>query len=136
MGPGSAADSSVLGGLGKFAPSLEEDGSNWVLYHDRMKDLLLSQSGFRKHLTGRAKPPAEPKITKGEEDTKDNLALVEKYEDDMDAYMRKESHIRLLICGTVPNRIQQRLISTRTAKAMWDLSLKSTTSGARRVTTL
>ena len=87
-------------------PKLKEDGSNWANYHDRMLDYLNGQPGFRKHLTGRARPPKALSIADQMDDDK-----VEAYEDALDLYIQRQSAIRSIILGSLPEKIQIRIKS-------------------------
>jgi len=95
-------------------PILNEGGTNWVLYKQRMYTSLLGQPGFRKHLTGRAKPPPAIDVSKAKPDEIDD------YEDKMDEYLQKEGAIQSIILASIPANLQARLAGTLTAKELWE----------------
>ena len=82
----------VLGKTSSLLPKLRDDGSNWVVYKERMWDLLVEQD-CRCHLMGRVKPPTVPKIDEKTSEA-DKEKLTEAYEVEMDEYSKKESTIR------------------------------------------
>lgn len=106
------------GSTGKLLPRLRDDGTNWVLYKERLHDILVGQ-GYRKHLMGREKAPVKTAITADMSDAKREEAL-DKYEELMDEYAKKESAIRSIILSTIPEKIQQRIVSVRPASATWE----------------
>jgi hypothetical protein len=86
------ADLSVLGSSGNLlTPVLKDDGSNWVLYNECMKDCL---QDFWKHLRDCAKPPKELVL---DDSTTKSQNLIDEYKVEMDAYLRKESFIQTVI---------------------------------------
>ena len=97
-----------------FVPKLKDDGSNWYNFRNRILDYIYGHDGYRKHLMGRVKPPA----ALSDADMKDP-AKVDAYEDQMDAFLKKESAIRSIILGSVPERIQNRIISATRASELW-----------------
>ena len=101
---------------GLTAPKLKDDGSNWVLYKARMVSFLQGHSGYRGHLIGRAVKPVS--LAGGDDDK------IKAYEDELDAWMTKESAIKSIILSSVSERHQVRLLSTpdpeeQTAAEMW-----------------
>ena len=99
------------GKITSLLPKLCDDGSNWVLYKERIYDVLVGQD-FRKHLHGRAKPPVMPTISAAMTDSEKAIAL-DAYEDRVDEYAKKESAIRAVLLSTVPEKIQQRIVHVR-----------------------
>src|SRR6185437_10242899 len=96
-------------------PKLKDDGSNWVLYQTQLTDYINGQPGFRKHLTGRAKPPKD--LTDVEKKDADK---VDTYEDSMDEYLQKQSAIRNLIHSTLQEKVRIRLMNPdHSVKDMW-----------------
>jgi transposase InsO family protein len=105
--------------INTLLPKLRDNGSNWVLYKERMWDVLVGQD-FRKHLMpGRARPPIAPKLTQSMTD-KEKEDAADRYEEAMDNYSRKESAIRAIILSTIPEKTQQRIIHVRPASATWE----------------
>src|SRR6202012_6012637 len=95
-------------------PKLKEDGSNWVLYRKRLIDYICGQAGYQKHFTGRAKPPTP--LTPIEKNDADK---VDAYEDAMDEYIQKQSAIRSIILGSLPEKIQIRIINKNHVADLW-----------------
>jgi hypothetical protein len=98
------ANSEALSKTSLLVPKLKEDGSNWVLYKTRLTDYICGHPGYRRHFTGRAKCPTPPT------DDTDPDAL-EKHEDNMDEFIQKQSAIRLIILGSLPEKLQVQLIN-------------------------
>jgi len=109
---------------GPQAPSLNEDGSNWVLYVRLMEDYIIGYgSGYRRHLAGRINRPLPPRPEK-DEDNPDEQPTVdpdeqEKYEQDMDDYEYIQSSIRNIILSSVSDRLKNRLLAAKSASDMW-----------------
>lgn len=96
-------------------PKLKSDGSNWVLYHSRLIDYINGQPGYRRHFTGREKEPTDL----SDADKKDD-AKVEAHEDLLDAYYQKQSAIRSIIMGTLPETIQVWIFHSKPVDKLWD----------------
>src|ERR1700761_9571433 len=72
---------------------LQQGGTNWVAYKDKMEQYLLGQPGYRKHLMGRAKEPTAPMLAK-DADESARKAYEKKYgayEDEMDKNSQRSS---------------------------------------------
>ena len=72
---------------GSGAPKLNDDGSNWVSYKQRMADYIVSHPRYYIHLKGLAKEPTKPK------DGETNKTALDKYAEDLDDYMSRQAGI-------------------------------------------
>jgi len=99
-------------------PKLLDDGSNWVLYREKITSIIEGQTGYRKHFRGRAQPPKALSGADAKDDDK-----VEKYEDSLDEYIQKQQAIRAIILPSIPESLQLRVISEEPVSAMWSAVL-------------
>ncbi|KAF7377884.1 Transcription factor [Mycena sanguinolenta] len=98
-------------------------GANYVSYKEKITEFLTGQPGFRKHLTGRVKPPAKPadlkeNATKAEQDVHEEL--LDSYEDEMDEYLQKQAAIASILTNSWPDDVHQQLIGIRPVHKLWE----------------
>jgi len=101
----------------KSLPKLRDDGHNWVIYKGRVYGYLVGQ-GYRRHLTGREKPPVKPVISP-EVKEEQREKLLNDYEDLVEKFEEKEEALRAIVLGTLPEKIQQRIIPIKPVSAFW-----------------
>ena len=105
---------------GLQAPVLKDDGSNWVVYKQYMEHYIIGyDTGYRRHLRGRAHEPQLPKKNK---DGTIDMDEEEEYENAMDEYERAQSSIIAIILSSISEHMRNRLLSRSPKKAheMWD----------------
>lgn len=110
MGPDTTKEEATSSGSyaikGLNLPKLAEDGSNWVLYQERVENAIIATKGLRRHLHGTVHKP-EPLEQRAEKWYKkgSNTPLtdeqVDMYEDTVDSYEQREAQVREYIYGTV-----------------------------------
>jgi hypothetical protein len=81
----------------------------------RIINYINGHTGYCRHLTGRAQPPAALSDT-----DKGDSGKVEAFEDAMDEYIQKQSAIRSIILGSLPEKIQVRVINSRVVSDLWN----------------
>jgi len=119
-----ATDLSITSTTSKLVttiPKLQQGGTNWVAYKDRMEQYLLGQPGYRKHLMGRAKEPTAPMLAKDADESakKAYEKKYDAYEDEMDEYLQKQSAIISTLTSTWPDDVHQLFMGVRPASALW-----------------
>ena len=94
-------------------PKLVEDGSNWVMYQERVENAIMATKGLRRHLLGTAR---KPETLEQKEDGKwykpgSTVAMSEddrgKHEETVDTYEQREAQVCEFIY-IPPNQRQQR----------------------------
>lgn len=93
-------------------PKLSADGSNWVLYKQRLESAITAK-GLRRHLIGTAKEPNPPK----KDATTDDL---EKHEDAIELYLQAREAANSMIFSTIPERLQIKVIALKSTKEIWE----------------
>ncbi|KZV98066.1 hypothetical protein EXIGLDRAFT_607369, partial [Exidia glandulosa HHB12029] len=125
-----ASDLSVVGGastkLVSTIPRLQPGGANWVVYKDRMLQYLLSQPGYRKHLTGRVKSPVAPVAPAADLEDDEKPAAQAKYETELDAYedkldeyLLKQAAISSVVISSIPEDVHHRFLNILPVSELW-----------------
>jgi hypothetical protein len=104
-------------------PKLQDDGSNWVMYKERIKNHLTSK-GLMRHFTGTARKPIEVedrngrlhKMGSANPMTDDEL---DTYLDILDTYAQKEAQVREVLYDTLSKTVTLQIKSQATATDMW-----------------
>ena len=88
-------------------PKLAEDGSNWVLYQERLENAVTAMKGLRRHLQGTmCKLEAIEQRSDRDWQTKEStqpltLEEVDKHEEAVDLYKKQEAQVCKFIYRTV-----------------------------------
>jgi hypothetical protein len=90
-------------------PKLQEDGSNWVMYKERIQNHLTSK-GLLRHLTGTARRPIETEEKNGKVYKKGNTTAMtddefETYLNSIDTYAQKEARVREVLYDTLTKTV-------------------------------
>ena len=90
-------------------PKLQEDGSNWVMYKERIQNHLTSK-GLLRHLTGTVKNPVETEEKNGKVHKKGNPTAMtddefKAYLDSINTYAQKEAQVREVLYDTLTKTV-------------------------------
>ena len=104
-------------------PKLQEDGSNWVMYKERIQNHLTSK-GLLRHLTGTAKRPIEIEEKNGKVHKKGNVTAMtddefETYLDSIDTYAQKEAQVREVLYDTLTKTVTLQIKGQPSAAESW-----------------
>jgi hypothetical protein len=122
MGPDSAMASSSM--KIHSLPKLEDNGSNWNTYKERVLNTLTSR-GLKRHVIGTAKRPTKIELRDdGEYYVKGQMAPlnedeIELYETKLDEYAQKQAQVRDIIYETVSQSAFAQIKGERTAAELW-----------------
>ncbi|KAF4614684.1 hypothetical protein D9613_002816 [Agrocybe pediades] len=124
MGPGDQSMSSQSNIKVSTLPKLQEDGSNWVTFKERVLNNLTSK-GLMRHVRGTAKCPEIPFVKNGEyfissknEPLTD--AQLEAQEVLVDAYDQKQAQVRETIYEITPKSVFLEVKDELTAAEVWN----------------
>ncbi len=122
MGPGDMSSSTSTIKLLNL-PRLKDDGTNYILYKERIPNVATSK-GLRRVLYGTAKKPVEMTEINGDYYLLGNLAPlsddeVEKQLTLQDAYDQKEAQVREMMYETISTSTFMQIKNEPTAAAMW-----------------
>jgi hypothetical protein len=118
MVPGNSSSNKVS------LPKLQDDGSNWVMYKERIKNHLTSK-GLMRHLTGTARKPAEVEEKDGKVHKKGNARPMtddelDTYLDTLDVYATKEAQVREVLYDTLSKTVFLQIKGQPTAAETWN----------------
>ena len=104
-------------------PKLQEDGSNWVMYKERVQNHLTSK-GLLRHLTGTAKRPMEIEEKNGKVHRKGNTTAMtddefETYLDSIDTYAQKEAKVHEVLYDTLTKTVTLQIKGQPSAAESW-----------------
>ena len=104
-------------------PKLQEDGSNWVMYKERIQNHLTSK-GLLRHYTGTARKPVEIEEKNGKMHKKGNATAmtdveVEAYLNLVDTYAQKEAQVREVLYDTLSKTVTLQIKGQSTAADAW-----------------
>ena len=104
-------------------PKLQEDGSNWVMYKERIQNHLTSK-GLLRHLTGTVKKPVETEEKNGKVHKKGNPTAMtddefETYLDSIDTYAQKEAQVREVLYDTLTKTVTLQIKGKPSAAESW-----------------
>jgi hypothetical protein len=104
-------------------PQLAEDGSNWIMYKERVYTAITAR-GLRKYVEGRAKLPAALPI-----DTTMNVPMmgtvpatdeeIEAHKDKIDEYHQKDSLVKQQLFSTITDRILLQVQRVGNSSEVW-----------------
>jgi hypothetical protein len=137
MGPATANEEnpSSTSVRGINLPKLAEDGSNWVLYQERLENAITATKGLRRHLQGTARKP-EPLETRDDQKVYakgGTVALtndqIDAYEEATDIFEQREAQVREFIYGTVDPSTFIQIKGSRAAEVWKKLKMIHATKG-------
>jgi len=104
-------------------PKLQEDGSNWVMYKERIQNHLTSK-GLLCHYSGTARKPIEIEEKNGKVHKKGNATAMtddefEAYLDSIDTYAQKEAQVKEVLYDTLTKTVTLQIKGQPTAAEAW-----------------
>ncbi|KAF8886898.1 hypothetical protein BD779DRAFT_1441283, partial [Infundibulicybe gibba] len=118
MGPGQPTMSNLE------VPNLEDNGSNWVTYKERVINIL-THKGLERHLYGTAPKPEELREVDGkwfteEEPTKPlTRKEIKEHDTKIDIFVQQEATVREVIYQTISQYTFLRIYKEETSAKLW-----------------
>ena len=104
-------------------PKLQEDGSNWFMYKERIQNHLTSK-GLLGHFSGTARKPTEIEEKNGKVHKKGNATAMtddefKAYLDSLNTYAQKEAQVREVLYDTLTKTVTLQIKGQPTAADAW-----------------
>ncbi|KAH7917351.1 hypothetical protein BV22DRAFT_1026512, partial [Leucogyrophana mollusca] len=116
-------------------PKLVADGSNWVIYKDRLQ-WSANARGLLGHVNGKKPKPVNPAEGKDASwtPTADEKKLIDSFPKDLEEWETRDAVVKQQIAGTLPDSLFIRIRALNTASEIWTLLSNEFENRSRIVT--
>ncbi|KAH7903098.1 hypothetical protein BJ138DRAFT_1021149, partial [Hygrophoropsis aurantiaca] len=98
-------------------PKLNADGSNWVIYKDRLQ-WSANARGLLGHINGKKTKPVSPNTASGTP-TAAEQKLIDEYKKALEEWETRDAIVKQQIAGTIPDSLFIRIRALETASEIW-----------------